>query len=73
MEYGYGRVKDFYFDEEYTITRTGIGAYFGGGFLINRNSTVNLRIFAAVSTPFYDVDGTNLAGVKFGIVTSFAR
>lgn len=73
MEYGYGRVKDYYFDEEYTIARSGIGAYFGGGFMINRNSTVNLRIFAAVSAPFYSVDGTNLTGVKFGLVTSFAR
>lgn len=73
MEYGYGRVKDFYFDEEYTVARSGIGAGFGAGFLINRNSSVNLRIFAAVSAPFYSVDDTKLTGLKFGIVTSFAR
>jgi len=73
MEYGFGRIKDFYFDQEYTIARSGIGTYFGGGFLVNRNSTVNLRIFAAVSMPFYTVDNTDLTGIKFGIVTSFAK
>ncbi|MEM7297154.1 MAG: hypothetical protein AAF391_02680 [Bacteroidota bacterium] len=73
MEYGYATVKDKVFDEDFNTTETGIGAYLGGGFLINRNSTVNVRMFAAISVPFYEVDGTNLTGVKFGIVTSFAR
>ena len=73
MEYGFTRLRDKVFEEEYILTRGGIGAYFGGGFLINRNSTVNLRLFGAVSVPFYEVDETNLTGVKFGIVTSFAR
>lgn len=73
MEYGYNRITDELWDIEYSSADSGIGAYVGGGFLINRNSMVNLRIFAAASIPFYEVDGTNLTGVKFGIVTSFAR
>lgn len=73
MEYGYTRVRDELFEAEYIETRAGIGVYLGGGFLINRNSTVNLRIFGAVSAPFYESDGTNLTGFKFGIVTSFAK
>ena len=73
MEYGYTRVRDELFDEQYSQTRAGIGAFAGAGFLINRNSTVNLRLYAAVTVPFYESDGTNLTGVKFGIVTSFAK
>ncbi len=73
MEYSYTQINDSEYDVDYHDTESGIGAYFGGGFMINRNSTVNLRIFAAASVPFYKVDGTNVSGVKFGIVTSFAR
>lgn len=73
MEYGYTTIKqvqDEWGDRE---SASGIGAYFGAGYLINRNSTVNLRIFTAVSVPFYHVDNTNVTGIKFGIVTSFAK
>lgn len=73
MEYGYTRIKDELYDTQYIVTRGGIGTFFGGGFLINRNSTVNLRIYAAATIPFYETDGTNLTGFKFGIVTSFAK
>ncbi|MEO9482985.1 MAG: hypothetical protein ABJG47_06045 [Ekhidna sp.] len=73
MEYGYTQIKDSIYDQDYHDTRSGIGAYFGGGLLINRNSTVNLRIFTTVSLPFYRVNETNVSGFKFGIVTSFAR
>lgn len=73
MEYGYTQINDVAYDIDYHTTGSGIGAYFGGGLMINRNSTVNLRIFTAVSVPFYQVDDTNVTGIKFGIVTSFAR
>lgn len=73
MEYGYTQINDSQYDIEYRTSQAGIGAYFGGGLMINRNSTVNLRIFTAVSVPFYQVDDTNVTGIKFGIVTSFAR
>lgn len=73
MEYGFTNITDNEFDIEDSYTRSGIGAYLGGGLLINRNSTVNLRIFTAVSVPFYQVYETNVSGVKFGIITSFAR
>ncbi|WP_420317341.1 hypothetical protein [Ekhidna sp.] len=73
MEYGYTNVKDELYDQPYTYGESGIGAYVGGGFLINRNSTVNLRMFSTLSLPFYNVDGMDLSGIKFGIITSFAR
>ncbi len=73
MEYGFTTIKENTFDLEDTYTGYGVGAYIGGGLLINRNSTVNLRLFTAVSIPFYNVYNTDLAGIKFGIVTSFAR
>lgn len=73
MEYGYNKITDEVWDIEYSNAESGIGAFVGLGFLVNRNSTVNLRMFAAASIPFYEVDGTNLTGVKFGIVTSFAK
>ena len=73
MEYGFTTIKYNEFDLEDTYTSAGVGAYFGGGLLINRNSTVNLRLFTSVSIPFYRVDDTNVTGIKFGIITSFAR
>ncbi|GAB4244308.1 MAG: hypothetical protein Tsb0034_22440 [Ekhidna sp.] len=73
MEYGYTKIREMAFESEYGSAETGLGAYVGGGFLINRNSTVNLRLFVAASIPFYQVENTNLTGVKFGIVTSFAK
>ncbi|MEQ9466806.1 MAG: hypothetical protein RLN88_05300 [Ekhidna sp.] len=73
MEYGYTTIKQAQDEWGDRASASGIGAYFGGGYLINRNSTVNLRIFTAVSVPFYHVDNTNVTGIKFGIVTSFAK
>lgn len=73
MEYSYTRIDDSKYDNDFHDSRSGVGAYVGGGFLINRNSTVNLRIFTAVSVPFYQIDDTKLTGIKFGIITSFAR
>ncbi|MEP0985770.1 hypothetical protein [Ekhidna sp.] len=73
MEYGYTTLKDRVYDADYSTTEAGIGAFAGGGVMINRNSTVNLRIFTAISVPFYRVDDTSVTGFKFGIVTSFAR
>ena len=45
----------------------------GGGYLINRNSTVNLRIHAAISFPTYRIRDTYHPSLKFGIVTSFTK
>ena len=73
MEYGYTTIRQEDAEWGDKESKSGIGAYFGGGFLINRNSTVNLRIFSAVSIPFYSVNSTNVSGIKFGIVTSFAK
>lgn len=73
MEYGFTNVKDELYDQPYTFGESGIGAYLGGGFLINRNSTVNLRMFSTLSLPFYEIDDMDMSGIKFGIVTSFAR
>lgn len=73
MEYGYTTLKDRVYDTDYSTTEAGIGAFAGGGVMINRNSTVNLRIFTVISVPFYRVEDTGVTGFKFGIVTSFAR
>lgn len=73
MEYGYTKMKETFFDQEDVQSASGVGLYFGGGVILNRNSTVNLRVFTTVSIPFYRVDGRNVTGVKFGIVTSFAK
>ena len=73
MEYGFTTIKEIDFDVEYAYTGYGVGANLGGGLLINRNSTVNLRLFTAISIPFYSIYDIDLTGIKFGIVTSFAR
>ena len=54
-------------------TQSGIGLYVGGGYLINRNSTVNLRIYGGLSFPMYSLEDENYPGFKFGIITSFAK
>ena len=73
MEYGFTKMKETFFDQEEGQSASGVGLYFGGGVILNRNSTVNLRVFTTVSIPFYRVDDRNVTGVKFGIVTSFAK
>ena len=71
MEYGFINIRseDPYIDK----TNVGVGFFVGGGYYINRNSTVNLRIHGAVSIPTYMVDGQTFPGFKFGIITSFSR
>jgi hypothetical protein len=74
LEYGFMTTKrdpDYY--ENTGSTQSGIGLYLGGGYLINRNSTVNLRVFGGVSLPLYTLENQNFPGLKFGIITSFAR
>ena len=73
LEYGFTSIKETLYDTDYVNTNSGVGVYAGTGLLINRNSTVNLRLFTVVSVPFYQVDDLNVTGVKFGIVTSFAK
>ncbi len=74
LEYGLFRMKEHFSDNtSISATETGIGLYAGGGYLINRNSTVNLRLFAAVSVPMYSVQENEFPGIKFGIITSFAK
>lgn len=71
MEYGFINV---YRDEpELNKTNAGVGLYLGAGYLINRNSTVNLRINAGLSIPTYSVDGQSFPGLKFGLITSFSK
>lgn len=73
MEYGYYRIKETINESSFRSTESGIGLYAGLGYLINRNSTVNLRIFSAVSVPLYRVDDQSLTGIRFGLVTSFSK
>ena len=70
MEYGMVRIDPE--NSEFPAENvSGVGIFAGGGYLINRNSTVNLRIQAAVSFPTYRIRNTYHPSVKFGLVTSF--
>ncbi|MEP1093699.1 MAG: hypothetical protein ABJG78_01240 [Cyclobacteriaceae bacterium] len=74
LEYGFMTSRrDPKFSEDTGSTQGGIGLYAGAGYLINRNSTVNLRVYGGVSIPFYTLENQNFPGFKFGIITSFAR
>ncbi|MEP5614401.1 MAG: hypothetical protein ABJP45_19270 [Cyclobacteriaceae bacterium] len=74
LEYGFMTSKrDPKFSEDTDTTSGGIGLYVGAGYLINRNSTVNLRVYGGISVPFYTLENQNFPGFKFGIITSFAR
>ena len=71
MEYGVMNVRreEPFMDK----TNTGVGFYVGGGYLINRNSTINLRIHVAAVLPTYTLDGESFPGFKFGLITSFSK
>ena len=71
MEYGFINVTR----DEPAMDKTngGVGLFLGAGYLINRNSTVNLRINAGLSLPTYAVDGEVFPGFKFGLITSFSK
>ena len=71
MEYGF--INVYRKEPELNKTNAGVGLYVGGGYLINRNSTVNLRINGGLSIPTYTVDGQSFPGFKFGLVTSFSK
>lgn len=52
---------------------SGVGVLVGGGYLLNRNSTVNLRIHSALHLPTYRVDGTYYPSLRFGLTTSISK
>jgi len=52
---------------------SGVGLLVGGGYLLNRNSTVNLRIHSALHLPTYQVDGTYYPSLRFGLTTSISK
>ena len=51
----------------------GVGILAGGGYLLNRNSTVNFRIQTQLYFPTYQMESGYHPGVRFGVTTSFAR
>ena len=71
MEYGFMNVTRE--DPSLDKTNAGVGLLIGGGYMINRNSTVNLRVNAGVSIPTYTIDDQNFPGFKFGLITSFSK
>ena len=71
MEYGFMNVTRE--DPSLDKTNSGVGLLIGGGYMINRNSTVNLRVNAGVSIPTYTIDDQNFPGFKFGLITSFSK
>jgi hypothetical protein len=54
-------------------TNQGMGLYVGGGYLINRNSTVNMRIQTSVYVPTYEVAGQYQSSFKLGLTTSISN
>jgi len=72
MEYSFIQLID---DTEF-YTEDGIGGisvFMGGGYLLNRNSTVNMRIHAGLSFPTYRIGDSYYPSLKFGVTTSIAR
>jgi hypothetical protein len=55
------------------ISTGGVGLLVGGGYLLNRNSTVNLRIHSALHFPTYQVDGNYYPSFRFGLTTSISK
>lgn len=54
-------------------TNQGMGVYVGGGYLLNRNSTVNMRIQSSFYVPTYQVNGQYHSSIKLGIITSISN
>jgi len=52
---------------------SGVGLLVGGGYLLNRNSTVNLRVHTALHLPTYQLDGIYYPSLRFGLTTSIAN
>ena len=50
----------------------GLGIYIGGGYLMARTSTANIRFEAGFTFPTYKVNDSYLYEFKFAIITSFA-
>ena len=51
----------------------GVGLIAGGGYLLNRNSTVNMKINLALSLPTYRIEGNYYPSLRFGVTTSISR
>jgi hypothetical protein len=51
----------------------GLGIILGGGYLIARNSTINVRFDTCATIPTYKINNQFIVGLKFGIITSFAN
>ena len=51
----------------------GLGIIVGGGYLIARNSTINVRFDMCATIPTYKINDEFIVGLKFGIITSFAN
>ena len=54
-------------------TNQGMGVYVGGGYLLNRNSTVNMRIQTSLYMPTYQVNDQYHSSIKVGIITSVSN
>ncbi len=72
MDYSF--VEIYQDSPDFNPDRTGgVGLLVGGGYLINRNSTVNLRIHSSLYFPTYDMIGGYQPSIKFGLTTSIAK
>ncbi len=60
-------------DPELKNDGMGLGIIVGGGYLLARNSTINVRFDVCATFPTYTIDNDYVVGIKFGIITSFAN
>ncbi len=70
MDYGFHTIDRS--EPNVKKTNGGVGFFLGGGFILNRNSAVNLRLNAALTLPLYYLEDRQLMGLRFGLVTSFS-
>jgi hypothetical protein len=69
MEYSFIQlINDTKFSSEDAIG--GVSVFRGGGYLLNRNSTVNMRIHAGLSFPTYRIRDSYYPSLKFGVTTN---
>lgn len=72
MDYSFIELNDN--ASNFQTDRTGgVGVLAGGGYLLNRNSTVNFRIHTSLYFPTYNLESGYHPSIRFGVTTSIAK
>ena len=59
------------YNYNYNWTASGLTIYAGGGYIVNRNSDINLRINANAFFSMYKIDNTFPMGILVGMTILF--